>query len=467
MRERFMTFLLALGALAAFFGLILRPAPALDTAAEVARPTTAERRGNGFAGAYEWLQASGIAARSLRERYTELATLDIPARGNLLVLALPSRDGFRSDELAPLDRWLRQGNTLLLTVALNDSPSWSEYRGAIADLETLTGLEFETPRARAQRLDDTPPAERVRQLDAKSLEDEQGDDDEDDAKSQKQAREAAAKEAGVTRTPDNDGRYIPPLVRTWKAVGSHALLAGVTRISTESDSEVAEFALRVPFDNFLLTLARDSATDEGRVFEQRLGAGRVLLLSGGSPFTNRVLGKEDNARFFANIVAASVAPGGAVLFDDLRQGLAASYDPARFYEDRRLHYTLGLLLALWLIWVLSSTRLRAPAIVVHDPSEAELVRAAGGLITRTVPVHTQALALFDQFFLGVARAARGPGTRQVERGELWTWLERHAAILPQELDQIKTWYAEAHAARRVPLVPLQNLLDQLKARIKT
>jgi hypothetical protein len=96
------------------------------------------------------------------------------------------------------------------------------------------------------------------------------------------------------------------------------------------------------------------------------------------------------------------------------------------------------------------------------------VRSTGGLIARSVAPWQQALRLFDQFFAGVARAARGAhGLRAPERGELWTWLERHAAILPQELDQLKTWYAEAHAMRKLPLVPLQNLLDNLEQRLKT
>jgi hypothetical protein len=99
--------------------------------------------------------------------------------------------------------------------------------------------------------------------------------------------------------------------------------------------------------------------------------------------------------------------------------------------------------------------------------EVELVRRAGDLVARTVvPFHT-ALRLFDHFFAGVSRAARGAGGAQLERGELWQWLERHAAILPQELDQLKTWYADAHAERNVPLAPLQNLLDSLEKRLKT
>jgi hypothetical protein len=76
------------------------------------------------------------------------------------------------------------------------------------------------------------------------------------------------------------------------------------------------------------------------------------------------------------------------------------------------------------------------------------------------------MGLFDHFFSGVARAARVPALLQANAHEPpWGWLERHAAILPQELDQLKSWYADAHAGRKLPLVPLQNLLDNLARRI--
>ena len=236
-------------------------------------------------------------------------------------------------------------------------------------------------------------------------------------------------------------------------------------LELETDYQSDEWSARMPYDNFLLTLAR-GADGEGVLFEQKVGAGSVLLCAGGSMFTNRALGNADNSRLFANIMSVRVARNGVVLFDDLRQGLSANYDPARFYRDPRLYKTVFIVLGLWFVWVLGSTRLRAPAIATHDPSEAELVRRAGGLIARTTAPYQTALRLFDHFFANVARAARRAGA-PVERGELWHWLERHAAIRPQELDHLKTWYADAHAERKLPLVSLQNLLDTLEKRLKT
>jgi hypothetical protein len=452
MRERGIAFLLALAALAAFYGLWLRPGPPLDPDADVARPTTAERRGNGYAGLFEWLRRSGVEVRSFRERYSKLSELQAPTRGNLLILSLPAVEVFHSDEFGALDQWVRRGNTLLINAALIDHPDWVGPRasGAVIEIESLTSIEFETRKARESRLDDTPLAQRVREADARTAEEEDEVEEETEDADEEE-------EGGVLEVPEK-------IVLT--ATGPHVLLRDVRTLELATDYQAQEWSLRMPYDNFVLTLAR-GADGEGALFEQQVGAGRVLLSAGGSLFTNRALGNADNAQLLANIVSARVASDGVVLFDDLRQGLSANYDPARFYRDPRLFKTMLIMLGLWLMWVLGSTRLRAPPIVVHDPSEAELVRRAGGLIARTVAPHHTALALFDHFFAGVARVARRAGGASSERGELWHWLERHAAILPQELDRLKTWYADAHAERKIRLVPLQNLLDTLESRLKT
>jgi hypothetical protein len=456
MRERGITFLLALAALGAFYAIWLRPAPSFDAGAEAARPTSAERRGNGYAGLFAWLESSGVTVRSFRDRYTQLAELDVPPRGNLLVISLPGIEPFHNDEFAALDKWVRRGNTLLINVALADQPGWAAGResSALVELESLTALEFETKQARAERLDDKPLSEKVRQKDA---EDAKSKDDEGSTAAAARARAAAAEARRAVEKPERIA--LTP-------TGPHPLLSGVHALTLDTDYAPDDWALRMPYDNFVLTLAR-TPSGEGALFEQRHGAGRIIVSAAGTLFANRALGLTDNARLFSNIVSNTVGPGGAVLFDDLRQGLSANYDPARFYKDPRLFKTLFIVLGLWFAWVLGSTRLRASAIEMHDPSEAELVRRAGGLIARTVAPWQAALRLFDHFFARVARAARGDATRVPERGELWQWLERHAAILPQELDQLKNWYADAHSERKLPLVPLQNLLDSLEKRLKT
>src|SRR2546427_7001803 len=90
--------------------------------------------------------------------------------------------------------------------------------------------------------------------------------------------------------------------------------------------------------------------------------------------------------------------GGAVLFDDEHQGLAAAYDPAKFYNDPRLYGTIGVLAAVWLVWGLGGTRLRLPAMRVPAPREAELVRATGGVLARVLRPPAPARRMFEHFF---------------------------------------------------------------------
>src|SRR2546430_10771055 len=90
-------------------------------------------------------------------------------------------------------------------------------------------------------------------------------------------------------------------------------------------------------------------------------SGTVIVSGFGSLFSNRALGLADNARLLADIVGATVRPKGAVLFDDEHQGLAAAYDPAKFYNDPRLYGTIGVLAAVWLVWGLGGTRPRVAA----------------------------------------------------------------------------------------------------------
>src|SRR4029453_14200221 len=58
--------------------------------------------------------------------------------------------------------------------------------------------------------------------------------------------------------------------------GPHVLLEGVKTLELVSDYEAQEWSLRMPYDNFVLTLAR-TVSGEGALFEEAGGEGRVLL----------------------------------------------------------------------------------------------------------------------------------------------------------------------------------------------
>lgn len=436
MKERLITLICALGALALFVAMFVKREGALGARNEVPRPTTAERRGNGYHAATTWLDAEGIREISLRDRFDTLAKRkDLPRSGNLLIVTLPAATSFNTWEFIPLDRWIRAGNTLLILAALSDNPDWGSSQGGLAsgDLNLLTGLEFETSLTRDNRIRERAP----RAPGGKA--------------------EVAPRARSAREVADAFRAFAEPRRSTLVPNRPHAYFDGVRNVVALSDYRQMTWTVKVPYEGFVLALARDQQRGEGVMWTRPLGAGRIIVSGFGSIFTNRAIGLGDNAKLLANIVGVTVGKHGAVLFDDLHQGLGAAYDPDKFYKDKRLYITLGVLLTLWFIWVLGSTRLRAPVSSWSTPREAELIRAAGGFFARALPSHAGARRLLDNFFERVNARAGGRRNDSVP----WDVLERSPRVTPTDLDQLKTWYAEAHASRRVPLQRLQNLLVRI------
>ncbi len=318
-------------------------------------------------------------------------------------MTLPSTATFKTEEFRPLDHWIRAGNTLLVLAALSDNPDWAFALGGFAsgDLSLLTGLEFEAVKSR-----------------------------------EPQARGLKA--------------FMQPQHGTLVPNRPHAYFAGVHEAIALSDYPSQAWTVKVPYNGFVLSLASERETSEGVLWTRPLGDGRIIVSGLGSLFTNRALGLADNARLLANIVGTTVASGGSVLFDDIHQGLGSAYDPAKFYRDRRLYATVGILAALWLCWVFGSARLnmppaQAPALA---PREADLVRATGGFLARVLSSAAGARGLFEHFFRRVGE--RLPPSRDKSQPP-WDYLEGHAGVARADIRQLRDWYAAAQAERRVPL----------------
>src|SRR3954465_12388771 len=102
MKERLITLSLAIGALLLFVAMFVKRQGALGARNEVPRPTTAERRGNGYHAAATWLDAEGRRESSLRDRFATLAKReDLPPSGNLLIVTLPAANSFNTWEFIP------------------------------------------------------------------------------------------------------------------------------------------------------------------------------------------------------------------------------------------------------------------------------------------------------------------------------------------------------------------------------
>lgn len=433
MKERLITLVCALGALALFAVMFLKRDGTFGGRTDVPSPITSERRGSGYHAAMAWLESEGIRSISLRERYDTLRDReDLPPRGNLLIVTLPARGAFNTSEFVPLERWIRAGNTLLVLAALSDSPGWANEIGgyAWADVNLLTGLEFETVRARDMRL------------------------------------AARARRPLPPEEEQNGFRIFPEPVRTYiQPNRAHAYFEGMNNVIALSDYPRQAWTVKVPYQGFVLSLAHERESGEGALWTRPLGRGRIVVSGFGSIFTNRAIGLGDNAQLLANIVGANVAEDGAVLFDDVHQGVGATYDPSKFYQDRRLYITIGVLGALWLVWVLGSTRLRLRSTPGTVPREAELIRAAGGFLSRALPQHAGARRLIENFFRRVNLRA-GSAWRADARAP-WELLERNSRIATSDIEQLRRWYADAHASKHVPLRALHNLILRLDRQMAT
>jgi Domain of unknown function (DUF4350) len=423
-RERLITLLCALGALALFFTMFLRGNGLGGTGRDAPRPTTEERGGNGYHAAMEWLDAEHIRVVSLRDRFDKLEKRrGLAPTGNVLIVTLPAATVFKTEEFRPLDRWVRAGNTLLVLAALSDTPDWAYFQKPMtaSDLNLLTGLDFETARSRDQRLQNAPAAP------------------------DRDKRDVAGEIVAAAR------QFAQPQRETLVPNKPHAYFASVREAVALSDYSVMPWTVKVPYEGFVFTLGRQRESGEGAFWIRPLGSGRIVISGLGSLFMNRAIGLADNGRLLANIVATDVGPQGAVLFDDVHQGLGAAYDPAKFYRDPRLYVTLGIVALLWLSWVLGGTKLRVPVERSPVPREAELVRATGGFLARVLTPAAAARRMFEHFL----------------RHSPWDRLERQSRIAETDLQQLKTWYAQANGSRAVPLIRLHNLLVRINRQLNS
>lgn len=417
MTERLRTLWLAAAALAGFLAMFMSGSQPTELDA-IKRPTSLERGGNGLYAAAQWLRRSGHRVVSWREHYGALTRAGNGAGGEMLVVALPGAVGVETAELAALDRWLRAGNTLLVLAAFADAPDWAGNDEVIFDVAAVSGLEFE-PRAgrRAASAGDVPAPSRPVWL----------------------------------RSRD----------QTAVGAGDHALLRGVRQLQTHSDREPQAWRLKLPYGTFALELAREPPAGHGVLWMRRLGAGRIILSGYGSLLTNRHLGDADNARLLSNIVAQYVAPGARVYFDDGRQGLAADYDPQRFYADPRLHWSVAIVFVVWLVWVLGSTRLRA-SVAPSPPGQAELLRSVAGFLARAVPESAAGRRLLQLFAHRLQR--RGAPGRDLQA--TLRWLEGRAGIDPRDLALLRANEAALSRRARVSLRELHNLLVRIQGQLR-
>ncbi|HYK26070.1 MAG TPA: DUF4350 domain-containing protein, partial [Steroidobacteraceae bacterium] len=399
---------LAAGALALFYTLFF-PKPAA-TPQTIVLPLSSESGPDGYLAVWRWLGERHVPEVSLRYRYDRLPEFLKRATGNLLIVNLPQQVPARSAELADLTSWVKQGNTLLLMTALEDTPLWAlNYDPLLAErLERMTGLRFSSLEVRKQ--------------DLKSI-------------------------------------TIDRLVLAPR--GAHPLLAGVRQVTAISPLPTRRWAAMPQNGLEPLELAAREDDRDPVLWLRREGAGQILIMSVGSAFSNAAVELTDNAQLLSNIVGWSLGPGGAVIFDDAHQGQTAFYDGKAFFADPRLHATLGWIVILWLAFVVGQVPLRALRHAWQPLDETAYVEASARYFAAVVPQSDLAQRLIEEFLAGLrSRLKLG------DRASLWEWLEAQASISEAQRRTLQTCYTSACAGRRVDLVKLQNLLAEFKRKLQ-
>lgn len=458
MRDRLVTLALAIAAFAAFYALMV-PKPGMPEERPT-RPTSIESGPNGYLGLTRWLTAEGVPVLSLRERYgklQQLPGLDAES-GNLMLSTAPQLYPLRNSEVSPLRRWVEQGNTLLIVAGLSDTPDWSMNEGIDPDfmdhMESMTDLSFEqnppalasapTPAGAAveQANPPPPPAPDPKTPDPRANEREPS------------TREAIA--AAATKYPE-------PMRFEMKPAGPHPLLEGVTTVGALSEYPSSKWRAWLQGEGeAVVELAHDPVSGVPVLWLLPTGDGQIILSAYGSIFTNKMLGEDDNARLLANIVRWSVREGGRFIVDDAHQGLVAFYDPAAFFGDQRLHLTLWWLVGLWLVFVLSSQRLR-PAVSQWNPVDITgFVRATGGFMARVLRPAVVGQQLFANFFNDTRMRMGMP----LNGEPIWDWLSVQAAVAPQDVQRLRELHARVQHGRRIDLSRLHNLLVRVRTALK-
>jgi hypothetical protein len=409
-RERWRTLALALGALLAAAALYGGGwAPDLQ---RVSRPTSADAGRDGYAALRQHLASRGVVVVSSREPLGTGYGADGPMPvGDLLVLTLPGTRALRAEELTWVDRWVRAGNTLLVLAAVRDRPAWAARAAGVArfELSALTGLESIPQPRPGPTLD-------------------------------------AARMTGI----------LP-----WSR--------DVARLAAVSDARFTASALRVPPDGALLQLAVDPRSGEGVVWLRASGSGRIIVSAAGSLLGHRALAQYDNARLFAAIVDTAVAPGGRVVFDDYRHGLGEVLDPRQVLEDPRVRATLAAVLALWALWVVGGTPLRAAAGAgAAGDDDAARLRTRAAFFARTVDPASAAQALLGHAAARLLHAGDGGGPQAAGQGggepaeALLRRVQANARIPPQDADALRAAVAAVRDGRPVELAALHNLLVRIE-----
>ena len=422
MKERLITLGLALGALVMVYVLFLPKPMSPDAAA--ARPLSTESRPDGYQVIWRWLQSNHINIAAWRDRYDQLAGRFGQAQGgNVLIVTLPYETAVSPREMKSLHEWIRDGNTLLVTAALNDTPVWASTVSSdlVDEVWRLAGMAVNVIQSNGPH----------------------------DKRDNAQELRNAVVEMMADRTSTIVSR------------GAHPLMQGVHSVKITSALPSSRWQLTQTNGIGVLNVANFEGSDEGVVWLRREGAGQIILIAYAGVFSNGNITAADNGQLLSNVLAWSLRKGGTVLFDDAHQGAVNYYDAKAFFADPRLHRTLGWLVLLWLVFVLGIQRLRTHPLDWRPIDITAFIGISGEFLAgATTPVAT-ASRLMANFFNSIRRRLnlREDGTPE------WDWLAAQPKVDSAEVKSLAGWHARVQAGKAVDLMKLLALLRQLQEKI--
>jgi hypothetical protein len=340
---------------------------------------------------------------------------------------MPYRLPARQTERVDLRAWIRRGNTVLLLAALDDSPEWASDTDSADLVRQLlpTGLSFSPATGGT-----TPGAARG-------------------------AGQGNANPATAARLQINPRTRVRLDPRT-----ENPLVAGVGPLYGYSDAAADVWTARNmdPGDLLVLRLAAESTTNRDAVWQIPTGDGETIVAASGTLLANRNIGEGGARELVRNILRYRLGDRGAVIFDDMHQGLSSLYDPSALLRDARLHYTVWFVLAAWLVYVLgTSNRLAPPRAQRSVPKQGDFVAAAGGFMARRFDRSAAGRLLLDEW-LDEVRHARG-----LPRGApLWPEIEATPTLARDVYEELHAYDRTLARGGAVDLVRLHNSL--LKAR---
>lgn len=401
MKDRLLTFAAAVAALLLAIVILMPPHDAGDK--DLSLPTTEDPGAYGLKGLKTWLEQGGIPLFSLRKRYPELAnSAALAERGNLLIVSLPlSREALRSEWQA-LTRWIGSGNSLLILGHSYNRQPWLGADDCLCDaVRLLKELDWELTRLMPERAESENDSGGIKQR-IESL----------------QSGLQGLKSV-VTEIFPSTAISLTKEVERLESRMMPALMGEKWRLSTASD----QLALRA----FITEL------DRTIVWQIEAGQGRIFLSLAGDIFSNEMLNRAGNARFFKNLLSLTLARDGRVIFDDYHFGLSDLYDPEQFFKDSRLHRTIGLVIVFWFIYALGYSNRLAPVraatakVSVLDSVEAMAGFFAGRLDKKMVAQELTRHLLND---ILLQRRLR-------DEQAVWRWLERHPQIPDSQVDLLR------------------------------